>query len=72
MQDLSNNLFYFFYKSDSKKVFTIFDDIKKIAINSIYPDDATLYLEKIRNNITDNNCFEYRLINYALFDIYYI
>lgn len=71
MQDLSNNLFYFFYKSDSKKVFTIFDDIKKIAINSIYPDDATLYLEKIRNNITDNNSFEYRLINYALFDIYY-
>ena len=62
MQDLSNNLFYFFYKSDSKKVFTIFDDIKKIAINSIYPDDATLYLEKIRNNITDNNCFEYRLL----------
>jgi hypothetical protein len=40
MQDLSNNLFYFFYKSDSKKVFTIFDDIKKIAINSIYPDQA--------------------------------
>lgn len=71
MQDLTNNLFYFFYFSDSKKIFTILDDIKQIAINSIYPDDATFYLEKIRNNVINSRSQESKLINYALFDIYY-
>jgi len=68
------HLLFAFYSAsnDFNNLFKLLPEIKKVALESTYPDSAVEYLELLRNNENHFSSIEIQdSINFALIDIYY-
>ncbi|MCL2311302.1 MAG: ATP-binding protein [Firmicutes bacterium] len=68
------HLLFTFYSAgnDSNNLFKLLPEIKRVALESTYPDSAVEYLELLRNNEHHFASIEIQdSINFALIDIYY-
>ena len=68
------HLLFTFYSAsnDLSNLFKLLPEIKRVALESTYPDSAVEYLELLRNNKNQLNSTEIQdSINFALIDIYY-
>ncbi|MDR2084878.1 MAG: hypothetical protein LBP67_07780 [Bacteroidales bacterium] len=68
------HLLFTFYSAnnDSGNLFKLLPEIKRVALESTYPDSAVEYIELLRNNENYFTSVEIQdLINFALIDIYY-
>lgn len=68
------HLLFTFYSAnnDSNNLFKLLPEIKRVALESTYPDSAVEYLELLRNNGNHLISIEIKdSINFALIDIYY-
>ena len=68
------HLLFTFYSSidDFNNLFRLLPEIKRVALESTYPDSAVEYLELLRNNEIHSTSIEIKdAIHFALIDIYY-
>lgn len=68
------HLLFAFYSAseDLNSLFKLLPEIKRVALESTYPDSAVKYLELLQNNESNFNSTEVQdSINFALIDIYY-